>query len=120
MESNNKHFPQTDGSAQAPHMSFSNSDIAIESFDKKVPQYFPSVIGWKRFRNDVFSVWPHSREALDLFFSWMNNIDSTKKIKITMEVAKDVLEFLDLRLKFDKEYKHISVDFFCKIYMRIF
>ena len=56
MESNNKHFPQTDGSAQAPHMSFSNSDIAIESFDKKVPQYFPSVIGWKRFRNDVFSV----------------------------------------------------------------
>ena len=45
MESNNKHFPQTAGSAQAPHMSFSKADIAIESFHKKVPQYCPSVIG---------------------------------------------------------------------------
>ena len=32
----------------------------------------------------------------------MNNIDMTKKIQFTMKVAKDVLEFLDLKLKFDK------------------
>ena len=31
-----------------------------------------------------------------------------------MEVAKDVLEFLDLKLKFDKEYKRISVDILAK------
>ena len=31
-----------------------------------------------------------------------------------MEVAKDVLEFLDLKLKFDKEHKRISVDIFAK------
>ena len=31
-----------------------------------------------------------------------------------MEVAKDVLEFLDLRLKFDKESKCISVNSFSK------
>ena len=31
-----------------------------------------------------------------------------------MEVAKDVLEFLDRKLKFDKEYKRISVDIFVK------
>ena len=36
----------------------------------------------------------------------MNNIDGTKK---TMEVAEDVLEFLNLKLTFDKEYKRISV-----------
>ena len=31
-----------------------------------------------------------------------------------MEVAKDVLEFLELKLTFDKEYKHISVGTFAK------
>ena len=31
-----------------------------------------------------------------------------------MEVASDTLEFLDLKLKFDKETKQISVDVFAK------
>ena len=44
----------------------------------------------------------------------MSSIDRTKKIQFTMEVAKDVLEFLDLKLKFDKEYKRISVDILAK------
>ena len=44
----------------------------------------------------------------------MNNIDRTKKIQFTMEVAKDALEFLDLKLTFDKEYELISVDIFAK------
>ena len=32
---NNKHFLQTNGTAQGPHMSCSYGDIIIESFDKK-------------------------------------------------------------------------------------
>ena len=44
----------------------------------------------------------------------MKNIDSMKKIQFTMEVAKDILEFLDLRLKFDKKSKRISIDIFSK------
>ena len=44
----------------------------------------------------------------------MNNIDRTKKIQFTMEAVKDVLEFLDLKLKFDKEHKRISVEIFAK------
>ena len=44
----------------------------------------------------------------------MNNIDKTKKIQFTMEITKDVFEFLDLKLKFDKEYKRISVDILVK------
>ena len=42
----------------------------------------------------------------------MNNIDRTKKIQFIMEVGKGVLEFLNLKLKFDKEHKRISVDIF--------
>ena len=32
-----------------------------------------------------------------------------------MEVAEDVLEFLDLKLTFDKEYKRISVNISSKV-----
>ena len=44
----------------------------------------------------------------------MNNIDRTKEIQFTMEVRKDVSEFLDLKPKLDKEHKRISVDIFAK------
>ena len=44
----------------------------------------------------------------------MNNTDNIKKVKFTMDISKDVLEFLDLRDKFDKESKHFSVDSFSK------
>ena len=44
----------------------------------------------------------------------MKNIASTKKIQFTMEVAKDILEILDLQLKLDKVSKLISVDIFSK------
>ena len=44
----------------------------------------------------------------------MNKVDPTKKNQFTMEVATDTLEFLDLKLKFDKESKQIYVDVFAK------
>ena len=111
---NNKHFLQSDGTAQGPHMSCSYSDIAIQYFDVKALEYTPATICWKRFRDDIFIVWPHSIDELDIFFDYMNKVDPTKKIQFTMEVATDTLEFLDLKLKFDKESKQISVDVFAK------
>ena len=83
-------------------MSCSCRDIAIEQFDKKTLEYNPPIIGWKRFQDDIFLVWPHSVEDLNLFFNYMNNIDRTEKIQFT--IVKVVLEFLDLKLTFDKEY----------------
>ena len=111
---NNNYFLQTAGTAQGPHMSCSYSDIAIENFNEKSLQYHPSVIGWKGFWDDMFLVWPYSREDLDFFLNYMNNMDSTKKIQFTMELAKDISEFLDLQLKFEKVSKLISVDIFSK------
>ena len=111
---NNKHYLRSDGTAQGPHMSCSYSDIAIQYFDIKALEFNPLVICWKRFRDDIFVVWPHTLEELQIFLNYMNNIDQIKKIQFTMEVAKDSLEFLDLKLTFDKESKKISVDVFSK------
>ena len=47
-------------------------------------------------------------------FEFMNNVDTTGKIKFTMSVANEsVLEFLDLSLHIDK-HKKICVDVFAK------
>ena len=79
--------------------SIAYGDIAIEQFDKKAFEYNPPVTGWKTFRDDIFLVWTHSAEDLNLLFNYMNNIDRTKKIQFTNELAKNVLElFLDLKL----------------------
>ena len=48
------------------------------------------------------------------FFEFMNNVDTTGKIKFTMSVANEsVLEFLDLSLHI-YEHKKICVDVFAK------
>ena len=98
-------------------MSCSYSNIAIQYFDVKALEYTPATILWKRFRDDTFIVWPHSIDELDIFFdyiTWFDLVDPTKKIQLTMEVAADTLELLDLKLKFHKESKQISVDVFAK------
>ena len=71
-------------------MSCSHIDIAIQYFDIKSLEFNPPVIFWKRFRDDIFVVWPHT---LQVFFSYMKNIDQSKKIHFTMEVAKDSLNY---------------------------
>ena len=50
---------------------------------------------WKRFQDDIFQ-YSHSAEDLNLFFNYMNNINRTKKIHFTMEVAEDVFEFRNI------------------------
>ena len=62
----------------------------------------------------IFIVWTHSAEDLHLFLNYMNNIDQTKKIQYTMEIAEDVLEFRDLKLTFDRECGRILLGIFAK------
>ena len=44
--------------------SVSKVSCIIKNFQK----YHPSVTVWKKFCDDVFLVWTHSEEDLDLFF----------------------------------------------------
>ena len=46
---NNRNFLQTDGTAQGPHMSCSNSDIAMSKFDTTALQYHFQSTLWKIF-----------------------------------------------------------------------
>ena len=110
---NDKTFLQTDGTVQGPHMSSSYSDIAMAHFDIRAENYDLKPTVWKRFRDDVFSVWTHDVDTLPAFLDYLNNIDSTGKIKFTMQIANDSgLEFSDLKLKIQNG--KIGVDVYSK------
>ena len=86
----------------------------MQYFDVKALEYTPANICWKRFRDDIFIVWPHSIDKLDIFFDYMNKVDQTKKNQFILKVATDRLELLGRKFKLDKESKQISVDVFVK------
>ena len=110
---NNRNFLQTDGTAQGPHMSCSYSDIAMSKFDTAALQYHFQPTLWKRFRDDILTIWTHGSDTLESFLDYLNQIDSTGKIKFTMQVQdEDGIEFLDLKLKL--ENSKIAVDVFAK------
>ena len=84
----------------------------ILTTELKINTLKPTV--WKRFRDEVFSVWTHNINTLPAFLDYLNNIDSTRKTKFTMHIAdENGLEFLDLKLKMNENNK-ITIDVFSK------
>ena len=68
---------------------------------------------WKRFRDDILTIWTHGSDSLETFLDYLNQIDSTGKIKFTTQVQdEDGIVFLDLKLKV--ENSKITVDAFAK------
>ena len=100
---NNENYSQTDGTAQGPHMSCSYADIAMADIDKEALEYHLSPTIQKRFRDDVFALWPHGRQSLILFLDHINTLDPVDKVKYTMEIAEpgNYLEFLDFKRKWE-------------------
>ena len=76
-------------------MSCSYADIAMADFDKGASEYHLRPTTWKRFRDNIFVLWPYGRESLILFLDYINTLDPTQKVKFTMEVAEpgNYLEF---------------------------
>ena len=99
---NDQNFLQTDGTAQGPHMSCSYADIAMAKYGFLANQFHLKPKIWKRFRDDIFTLWEHGVDTLPSFSDYLNGMDTAGKIswKFTMEIAgENALEFLDLKLK---------------------
>ena len=101
---NNENYLEIEGTAQRPHMSCSYADIAMGDFDKEALEYHLSPTKWKRFRDDVFVLWPHGRESLVLFLEYINTLDPTEKIRFTMEVVHLKLKWEDGKIAVDVHY----------------
>ena len=94
-------------------MSCSYSDIAMSKFDTAALQYHFQPTLWKRLRDGILTIWTHGSDTLESFLDYLNQIDSTGKIKFTMQVQdENGIEFLHLKLKL--ENGKIGVDVFAK------
>ena len=81
-------------------MSCSYADIVMANYDVLANQFHLKPKIWKRFRNNIFTLWEHDVDTLPSFLDYLNGMDTTGKIKFTMEIASENgLEFLDLKLK---------------------
>ena len=77
---NNRKFLQTNGTAQGPHMSCSYIDIAMSEFDTATLQFHFQPALWKRFRDDISTIWTNGSDTLESFLDYLNQIDSAGKI----------------------------------------
>ena len=94
-------------------MSCSYADIAMTKYDSFADRFYLKLSVWKRFRDDVLVLWKRSSVSFSYFLDYLNTMDKTGKIKITMEIAGNTdLEFLALKLKISEG--KIRVDFNAK------
>ena len=72
----------------------------MSKFDTAALQYHFQPKLWKRFRADILTIWTHGTDTLQPFLDYLNQIDSTGKIKFPMQVqVEDEVDFLDPKLK---------------------
>ena len=109
---NDQNFLQTDGTAQWPHMLCSYTDIVMAKYDSLANGFHLKHKIWKRFRDDIFTLWEHGIDTLP-FLDYVNGMDTTGKIKFTMEIGGEIgFKFLDLKVKIAEG--KIRVDVYAK------
>ena len=93
-EFNNKLYLQTSGTTMGTRCAPNYAIIFMAEIEEeflrsqtKVPRI------WLRFIDDIFMVWNHTREELDMFITDLNMFHPT--IKFTMETSEFGLPFLD-------------------------
>ena len=95
---NNKHLLQENGTATGAPNSCSYSDLALQPIDDAVyaeaQSNYPELLYFGRYRDDIIALWVGSEERLQQFFNFINTLDD--KLKFTMEIGGNTLEFLDL------------------------
>ena len=91
----NKHYLQIGGTAMGTKVAPSFANIFMGWFeDKFVYTYKSQPILWKRYIDDIFMLWPHGKESLNEFVTYLNQCHNS--IKFTAETSTTHVNFLDI------------------------
>ena len=112
---NDKHFLQTHGVAMGTKMAVAFAVIFMAHIEKKLLAASPQKpIIWKRFIDDIFSVWTSPEKEISNFVDFANSFHAT--IKFTHEMSSE--KIVSLIPKFSKDrvslttklwmFKHIT------------
>jgi hypothetical protein len=109
---NAKHYLQVGGTAMGTKLAPSYANIFMSSFEEKfVYTYEPKPSIWLRYIDDIFLIWEHGQESLDIFLSHLNNCHNT--IKFTAEQSPSAVNFLDTTVKVGEDRK-LYTTLYCK------
>ena len=81
----------------------------LESDFLKSQEFTPLL--WYRYIDDIFFIWTHGEEKLELFLNDLNNYHPN--IKFTHKSNKEHMSFLDLNVKLSGN--KLSIDFYIKL-----
>jgi len=91
---NGRNYLQTHGTAMGTRMAVAFANIFMSAVESKIigkSKIKPTE--WKRYIDDVFSLWNTNREEIDQFISEANRHHPT--IKFTAEISEKEINFLD-------------------------
>ena len=107
---NGKNYLQTHGTAMGTKMAVSFANIFMAKIETDVINSSPhKPIIWKRYIDDIFSLWNINKEAISYFTELANSFHPT--IKFTSEISDSEITFLDTCVyKGDRFQKHSILD----------
>jgi hypothetical protein len=109
---NEKHYLQIGGTAMGTKVAPSFANLFMADFeDKWVYSYHTRPSLWLRYIDDIFMIWEHSQEELDLFLNHLNTCHET--IKFTSEHSTSHVNFLDTTVHLSEDGS-LYTDLFCK------
>ena len=84
---NDQNFQQTEDTAQGPHMSCSYADIAMAKYGFLANEFHLKPKIWKKFRDDIFTLWEHAVDTLSHFLDYLNGMDTAGKTKLLVKMV---------------------------------
>lgn len=92
---NNNFFQQDFGIAMGSPLSPVVSNIFMEDFEQQhIKNYTNKPTIWWRYVDDVFAIWPHDANELNIFLDYINNQENSIKFTVETETNSQ-LPFLD-------------------------
>lgn len=103
-EFNQNYFLQVHGTAMGKKFAPAYANIYMADWERTVFQKCTKVPSlYLRFLDDIFGIWPHSKEDFDEFIAILNNHHSSISVKYNLQSEK--IEFLDTEVYIQGEGK---------------
>ena len=91
---NGKNYLQTHGTAMGTKMAVAFANIFMSAVETRLISQSPTKpLVWKRYIDDVFSLWDKNKEEIGSFIELANNHHPT--IKFTADISETEITFLD-------------------------
>jgi hypothetical protein len=108
---NGHNYQQIGGTAMGTKAAVGYANNTMGDFENKhVYTYHTQPIVYYRFIDDIFIIWTHGREALDLFIDHLNSRSAT--IKFTSEISQTKVTFLDTLVTIEDD--QLVTNLYCK------